>query len=109
MSNHSSALPMVAAAICSAPLADFGVGGTSGSKVVVDTKVAGGYMRGNLRARLFIRGRGSGAGFCVNAMPEAIDGSPTFAKAYVGPPSISSDIALTQTPQGRLETLRLHS
>src|ERR1700723_1917260 len=57
MSNHSSALPMVAAAICSAPLADFGVGGTSGSKVVVDTKVAGGYMRWNFGARHLSGGR----------------------------------------------------
>jgi hypothetical protein len=64
MSNHSSALPTVAAAIWSAPLAGFGVGGTSGSNVAaLDKKtpgsegcttvrlVAGAYMSRNTWAR----------------------------------------------------------
>src|SRR5271156_2722504 len=53
MSNHSSALPMVAAAIWIVPLADLGAGGTSGLNLaVVDTKVAGDYNRSIAPARL---------------------------------------------------------
>src|ERR1700722_4999395 len=52
MSNHSSTLPTVAAAICRGPLAELGAGGTSGSITAVDDMTAPGlpeYEKGSWR------------------------------------------------------------
>src|ERR1700722_12090342 len=91
MSNHSSALPTVAAAIWRAPLA--GLGGTSGSKVAVPDKkapesgdaqqcgeVAGAYLSRNIRARKNVRP------LWVAEVSTTPYGCPTYAGANVGHP-----------------------